>query len=482
MSTWRWAPRASRSTACGSWPWMSAMSASSAPAAPTSRRQARSASVFACCRCCPATSLCPAPACPMRASSRRHWAPARPTGPEAFKNERGLIEPDLVARALFAAAHQALDAVGSKALRNVALENVELVVPSGDSVTTVRVIDAQLAETDGDGLALSSTIDVGGRAIAVQASASRDTATQKIAALDLTASATDPKAAQPTGSRLGAVELKLSGKEGADAGQVEASVRIAGWSADLGARGIISGDLDFDGRLVTGTDRMEVGRLRASIGRSLLDFRGLIGPRPATELPGDAPAYRFNLVSARSTFAPDGSPEPAANAAVRLTGAYLPKSATLSADEIVLNGPARRGAGHGRVAICLGQGAGHVGCLQCHRHAGLAGQATVAMVLGARCADMGSEQRFRRPRHRRAVAVPGRAWPARQRRAAFRSRVLRHFQDRRHALRHRRPDTAGARCDGRGRLQGQRRRHRAVVGDGLSARVAAPLRQATASW
>jgi len=271
-----------------------------------------------------------------------------------FKNERGLIEPDLVAKALFAAAHQALDAVGSKALRRVALENVELVVPSRGSVTTVRVIDAQLAETSGDGLELSSTIDVGGRAIAVQASASRDIETRKIAALDLTASATDPKAAQPTGSRLGAVELKLSGKEGADAGEVEASVRIAGWTADLGARGIISGDLDFDGRLVTGTDRMEVGRLRASIGRSLLDFRGLIGPRPATESPGDAPAYRFNLVSARSTFAPDRSPEPAANAAVRLTGAYLPESATLSADEIVLKG--QRGDALGAATLRFASG------------------------------------------------------------------------------------------------------------------------------
>jgi hypothetical protein len=273
---------------------------------------------------------------------------------KTFKNERGLIEPDLVAKAIFAAAHQALDAVGSKALRNVALENVELVVPSGESVTTVRVIDAQLADTAGDGLALSSTIDVGGRAIAVQASASRDIETQRIAALDLAASATDPEAAQATGSRLGAVELKLSGEEGPDAGKVETSVRIAGWSADLGARGIISGDFEFDGRLVTGTDRVEVGRLRASIGRTLLDFRGLVGPRPATGAADDEPAYRFNLVSARSTFAPEGSPEPAANAAVQLTGAYLPGSATLSADEIVLKG--QRGDALGAATLRFASG------------------------------------------------------------------------------------------------------------------------------
>jgi len=271
-----------------------------------------------------------------------------------IRNDRGLIEPDMVARALFAAAHKALDAVGSKALSRVALDNVELVVPTGDSVTTVHVLDGRLAETDGDGLALSSTIDVSGRAIAFQASASRDTKTGRISTLDLTITATAPEGAQTIGSRLGAVELKLSGKEDAAAGQVEASARIAGWTADLGARGIISGDLDFDGRLVTGTDRLEVGRLRATVGRSLLDFRGLVGPRPATQSADDEPAYRFNLVSARSTFAPEGSPEPAANAAVRLTGAYLPKSATLSVDEIVLKG--QRGEALGTAALLFASG------------------------------------------------------------------------------------------------------------------------------
>jgi len=271
------------------------------------------------------------------------------------RNDRGLIEPDLVARAIFASAHQALDAVGLKALRRVALENVELVVPSGESATTVRVIDAHLSATANKGLALSSTIDVGGRAIAFQASASRDSETRKISALDITASATAPQGAQQTGSRLGAVEIKLTGKEDSEAGQVEATVKIAGWTADFGPRGTISGDLDFGGRLVTGTDRLEVGRLRASIGRTLLDFRGLIGPRPATQAVDDEPAYRFNLVSARSTFAPDGSPEPAARIAVRLTGAYLPESATVSADEILLKGQSGEALGAATLRFAPGK-------------------------------------------------------------------------------------------------------------------------------
>ncbi|MCX7304671.1 MAG: DUF3971 domain-containing protein [Hyphomicrobiales bacterium] len=263
--------------------------------------------------------------------SRIDWA-------KLFRNERGLVDPDLVAKALFAGAHQALDAVGSKALRRVALHNVELVLPTGEGATTVQVIDASLAETAGDGLSLSSSVDVGGRAIALQASLSRDRQTDRITVLDITASATQPAQEAATGNRLGAIELKLNGSEGSDAGTIDASVKVAGWVADLGARGILSGDLDLDGRLVTGADRLEIGRLRASIGRSILDFRGLVGPRPATGGATDEPAYRFNLVSARSTFSPDGSPEPALNAKVQLTGAYLPTSATLSADQIVLQG------------------------------------------------------------------------------------------------------------------------------------------------
>ena len=49
------------------------------------------------------------------------------------------------------------------------------------------------------------------------------------------------------------------------------------------------------------------------------------------------------------------------------------------------------------------------------------------------------------------------------------SEVVRHLRDRRHALRYGRPDPAGARRRRHGRLPGQRRRHRAVVGDGLPA-------------
>ena len=75
-----------------------------------------------------------------------------------------------------------------------------------------------------------------------------------------------------------------------------------------------------------------------SIGRSVFDFRGLVGARPATGKADDKPAYRFNLVSARSTIAPEGSPEPAMTAALQIGGTYLTAEKVLSLDEIVVEG------------------------------------------------------------------------------------------------------------------------------------------------
>ena len=73
----------------------------------------------------------------------------------AFRNESGLIEPDLVAKAVFASAHKALNAMGSNSLRRIALDNVEFVLPAGEGVASVRVIESDLAETKGDSLAYS---------------------------------------------------------------------------------------------------------------------------------------------------------------------------------------------------------------------------------------------------------------------------------------------------------------------------------------
>jgi hypothetical protein len=258
---------------------------------------------------------------------------------KAFRNERGLIEPDLVATSVFAMAHQALDAIGMKALRQIDLENIEFLLPSAGGATGVRIVEATLSETKGDSFALTSALEIGSRPVTMELSAARDAGTRRIAALDLQASTPALEDASG-GNRLGAVAVKLAGTEGVDGaeGHIDASLTLSDGALDMGPRGVLSGSLDIGGRFVTGSDRVEINRFDVDVGRSQLSFQGRFGPRPAEEDAGAEPAYRFNLVSGRSVIAPDASPEPAMNAAVQIAGTYMPGSQLLSADRILVKG------------------------------------------------------------------------------------------------------------------------------------------------
>src|SRR5690606_18968209 len=186
----------------------------------------------------------------------------------------GLVEPDLVSKAVFASAHKALSAMGSKSLRRIGLDNVELVLPAGEGIASIRVVEADLAEAKGDSLAFSSELEIGGRAIAIDAAATRDGATQRISNLELSASTPAQEGGEATGSRLGAVEINLTGTEGGqgESARIEASFKTTGSAVKLGGtRGILSADIDLEGRVVEGRERVEVERLRVSIGRSILD-------------------------------------------------------------------------------------------------------------------------------------------------------------------------------------------------------------------
>jgi hypothetical protein len=262
----------------------------------------------------------------------------------AFRNAAGLIEPDLVSRAVFAFAHRALNAMGTKSLRRIELDNVELVLPAGEGIASVRVVEAKLAEAMGDSLALSSELELGGRSVELSAGATRDRSTHLISDLELNADIQEAEGARTSGgesgSRLGSVELDLTGSEGTGGGQpqLDASLKLTDSALDLGPRGTLSGGVDLMARFIGGADRIEIERLRMSVGRSEFDFRGLFGPRPATGKADDKSAYRFNLVSTHSTIAPEGSPEPAMITALQVTGAYLTAENVLSLDDIVVKG------------------------------------------------------------------------------------------------------------------------------------------------
>ncbi|MEW9836617.1 AsmA-like C-terminal region-containing protein [Mesorhizobium marinum] len=278
----------------------------------------------------------------------------------ALRNGVGLIEPDLVTSAVFASAHHALDAMGSKSLRRLALENVELVLPAGDGVASINVVDARLAESRGDSLTFSATLDLGGRMIEATASARRDRTSSLISGLEISATSPAVETASSTATRIGAVDLTLNGAEtdGAEPPRLSASLKLAESALDLERRGVLSGNIDLDVHFVSGSDRIEIDKLRAQIGRSVLDFRGRIGPRPPTGEPGDQPGYRFNLVSTRSTIAPEGSPEPAMVTALQLTGAYQTVDKVLSLDDIIVKGGRGEALGTASMRFVEGQAPG----------------------------------------------------------------------------------------------------------------------------
>lgn len=292
----------------------------------------------------------------------------------ALRNEEGLIDPDKASIELFGAVHGALDALESTATGQIALDDVEFAFPTGD-IASVRIVDATLARGDEGGLVFAADMSIDGRPAKVTAEAARDAAARRITTLTVSAEAAEPadaggevaaESVEPvtTGTqsgeahhRVGAASLTLSGVEGEGEtpSRIDLSLSLANSTIDLGARGLLSGNVDIGGAIVAGSNRIAVDRLRASVGRSTFDFRGAIGPRPATGQPGDKPAYRFELISAKSTVAPETSPEPALETYIRAAGVYVPAEDRLVADEIVLkSGP---GETLGTAALQFAEGA-----------------------------------------------------------------------------------------------------------------------------
>lgn len=261
----------------------------------------------------------------------------------SLRNAEGLIDPDKLAEGVFAAVNGALDAVQTQSTRTIALENIEFVLPESGSMRQVRIVEATLAESGSGSLDLSAETEIDGRAVRIAATAQRDPVSRRITSLQLTA--VSPTSAQSevgaatknNGLRIGSANLKISGAEGtgAEPAALKADLTMKGSEVDLGARGILAGDIDLTASLVAGAGRIEVQKLLVTAGRSILDFNGIVTPQAGSEA-GGKPAYRFGLLSRRSTISPDGSPEPALNAQIRVEGNFEPVGRVLNADRILL--------------------------------------------------------------------------------------------------------------------------------------------------
>ncbi|MBZ9798230.1 DUF3971 domain-containing protein [Mesorhizobium sp. ES1-4] len=279
-----------------------------------------------------------------RISDARIVTAAMPSGGDwtaELRNDDGLIDPEKLSDAVFRNVGDALDAVREDSMRRIDLHNVEFILPEAATVKSIKVADATVVQSGPGAIALSSRVDVDGRAVTTAASAARDSVTSRVTALDATIGIANGNEAAG-GSRLGAVTIKLKGSQGAGdtASRLTAALSSTGSVLDLGSHGQVPADIDLNATLVHGSNKIQVDRLLLKTGRSAFDFAGSIGPKPSTGAAGEEPAYRYDLTSDGSTLAPSESPEPALTFLARIAGVYQTKSHKLVAEQIAVRSAA----------------------------------------------------------------------------------------------------------------------------------------------
>lgn len=280
----------------------------------------------------------------------------------ALRNGQGLVEPQKVLDETFREVRRGFQAVRWDGLREITLDNVDFVLPSGGEVKVVRVLNAALAKTRLGDLRVSATFDVDGRDVELTAKASREA--DRIATLEASVTMTDPFAGQAQvpaakASRIGSADLVITGSETGSGAELVARGSIGKSTLDLGQRGQLVGDITVDARLADGLNKLDIRKLLVTTDRSTFDFIGGLGPRPATNAPGDSAAYRFELISRESRLAPGESPEPGMNFLARVAGTYDVATKTLSADQIgVKSGPSGEVLGKASVRFVDGKAPG----------------------------------------------------------------------------------------------------------------------------
>lgn len=281
-----------------------------------------------------------------------------------LRDERGLIDPDLIASAVFRALDQAFDTVERGVPDSVRLQDVDLVLPQGGQDRILRVHAATFSRSRNGGLDTVAQLSFDGRSIDVTGRAIRDAVSGLVSAVDLSIISSAPTqdgTARPLeATRLGAFSLSASGLDRPDgAGPL---IRISGSVDrsvfDLGARGAYAGSLKLDATLESGSRKLEVDRLLLETGQSVFDLNGAVGPRPATGEPVDPPLYRFEFVSSKAVLAPEGSSEPPLDFAAQLRGIFDPENGRLVTEALEVRTDAGTVTGNAEVDLEEGRAPG----------------------------------------------------------------------------------------------------------------------------
>jgi hypothetical protein len=267
-----------------------------------------------------------------------------------LRDERGLIEPDAVLKALFGEFHRAFDAVSTGSMREIELHGVDFLTPDGPMPEGVHIEDARISRLLSGALGVSASAHALGMDFQLGGKATRGPK-GRITALALDVKAERPQAIAPDAAKaatehglplesVGAFSLSINGAEGNDVQPSKITSALSFTKAvldfDEDGRAVIGGDIDAS--LVAGAGKIEFSRLRIASGHSQFNFHGAIGPLPPE---GQQPAaYRYEFISDGSVSAPEDSPEPPLPFYARIAGRYDVKARQLIASDIgIRTGP-----------------------------------------------------------------------------------------------------------------------------------------------
>jgi hypothetical protein len=256
----------------------------------------------------------------------------------------GLAEPALVLKAVFRSLHRAFDSFEFGATKRLDLTNVEIVFPPDLRVASMMIETARIERTATGEIAFEVQAQVDGRKVSLAGSAVRDGQKRQVASLDalLTVDPTlfERTLAGPVADHQfavtrfgGGLTLALAGNE-TDDGTGRLSVKAGLQGAELAfANGqVMTGDGNIAASFDAKGRKIEIEKGELTVGRSRFLVHGAIGPAPAVN--GQAPDYRYEIVSDRSVLAPGGSTEPDLPVIGRIAGAYDPATRRLTASEI----------------------------------------------------------------------------------------------------------------------------------------------------
>lgn len=252
-------------------------------------------------------------------------------------NAHGLIDPDRVLALVFSSVEGALDVLGARSTRLIALRDVEIAL---DDSHAVIVHSAELTGEKPESVRISGELVVAGRPLAVSAEATRAAGDRPGLDFRLRADVAPAAAVQggaqgrpPLLAGSGVVTFKGTRSALGGPDRLEIGLKTEDLVVSVPDSAPVAGKLDVDAAMVAGTGKVEFGRIDVRTGRSRFLFNGAAGPVPDPK-PGSEPAYRYEFVSDQSRAAVADVPEPSLTFLARLAGRYRPKTGLLTASEI----------------------------------------------------------------------------------------------------------------------------------------------------